>query len=221
MQNNYVKIAVAIGLIAAILLGSYIGLTLALGNQAPVSVVTTGSMCIAQDGCDGWSCNFMSTLHVGDLIFIQTLNPQEYNADYPHSDIIVFQKPDSQINPNFDTIVSRIVTEFRDSDGVYRFQTKSDGMGTQWPAKPSESEYDSHTFWTTGEGVSQDLVNGRVVMRIPYVGIVAVFVQNNLWVLPAIILLAMLVVVLKISFSKIKLQGKKLSEKQKTDQKLP
>ena len=203
------KIWGAVGLIAVIVLGLYAGLIFALGSQVPVRVVTSGSMCTSSYGCDGWHCNFMSTLHVGDLIFIQKLNPQEYTTNYPCSDIIVFQKPGSPINSNFDTLVSRIITVYTDSTGMLHFQTKGDGLGTKFPATPSESEYDSHTFWTTGEGVSQDLLYGRVVMRIPYVGLAVIFLQNNIWLLPAVILLVVLFFVLKINFSKTKLRHKK------------
>ncbi len=221
LQNSYVKIAVAIGLIAVIVLGFYVALTFALGNSVPVRVVSTGSMCTASDGCDGWSCNFLPTLHVGDLIFIQTLNPPEYNAAYPYSDILVYQPPNSNRNPETCPVAHRIVAKYQDSSGVWYFQTKGDGVGTPWPAEPSESECDSHTFWTTCEGVSQDLVYGRVVMRVPYVGLVAIFVQNNLWVLPAAVLLVMLAVVVKLSFGKIKLRCQKQSSEQQNNGQKP
>jgi len=209
LQNRYLKIAVTLGLIAAIVLGFYFTLTIALGNVVPVRVVTDGSMCTAQGGCNGWSHNFVPTLHVGDLVFIQTLNPQEYNANYPYSDIIVYPNPDSHSNPNFDTIISRIVSKYQDSSGVWRFQTKGDGKGALWPAEPSAPEYDSHTPGLTGEGVPQDLVYGRVAMRIPYVGLVAIFVQKNSWVLPAVAVLALLAAVFAFSFPKLRLQLRK------------
>jgi hypothetical protein len=79
------------------------------------------------------------------------------------------------------------------------FQTKGDGNGGKWPAVPSPSEYDSVQLWHTGGGVgvSESMVVGKVVMRIPYVGWVTLFLKQNPWGLPAVIGVILLLLVLE------------------------
>lgn len=193
-KNDYVKAAVTIGLMAAIVLGFYFGLAVALGTWVPLRVVTSGSMCTAENGCDGWSCAFEHTLHRGDIIVIQNVKPEELNADYPNSDIIVFQKPTTHENPDETPVVHRIVEKYQ-VDGVWYFQTKGDGNGLDWPASVDVSDYDSHgALWSTGEGVPQDLVLGKVVMRIPYFGHITLIMQENNFAVPLVVLLIVLLV---------------------------
>ena len=93
-KNDYFKTAIAIALIIAVIIGFYVGMELALGTLVPVRVVESGSMCVPYDGtCDGWSHPFDHTLHVGDIIIIQKVNPVDLNANYPNSDIIVYRNP--------------------------------------------------------------------------------------------------------------------------------
>jgi len=193
-RNEYVKSAIVIAIIVALVLGFFFGLQLALGTAVPVRVVESGSMCIPYDGaCDGWSHPFDRTLHVGDIIIIQKINPADLNANYSNSDIIVYKNPTDQ---SATPIVHRIVKTYEINGTIY-FQTKGDGNGGRWPEVPSTGEYDSNTLWNTGQGVPQDLVIGKVVMRIPYFGWVTLFLRNNPWGLPVIISLIMLLVVLE------------------------
>lgn len=194
-RNEYVKSAVVIGLIVAVVLGFFFGLQFALGTPVPVRVVESGSMCIPYDGaCDGWSHPFAQTLHVGDIIVIQQVNPADLNVNYPNSDIIVYENPS---DPSATPIVHRIVGKYA-LNGTLYFQTKGDGNGDKWPATPSPQEYDSRTLWSNnGQGVPQNLVIGRVVMRIPYFGWVTLFLRNNPWGLPVIIGLILLLVVIE------------------------
>lgn len=83
-------------------------------------------------------------------------------------------------------------------DGVWYFQTKGDGNGTPYPESVASSEYDSNTLWHTGQGVPQDLILGKVIMRIPYFGHITLFLRNNSWGLPLII--ALIVILLLIEF---------------------
>lgn len=194
LKNDYVKAAVTIGLMAAIVLGFYFGLAVALGTSVPLRVVTSGSMCTAEDACDGWSCVFEQTLHRGDIIVIQSVKPEELNADYPNSDIIVFLKPNTRENPDETPIVHRIVEKYQ-VDGIWYFQTKGDGNDLDWPATPAISDYDSHgNLWSTGEGVPQDLVLGKVVMRIPYFGHITLIMQENDFAVPLVVLLIVLLI---------------------------
>ncbi len=206
LHSEQAKTAAATGLVIIIVLGAYFGLSMVLGTQVPVRVVTSGSMCLESNGCDGYSHAFSPTLHVGDLIIIQSVKAEDLNANYPNSDIIVYQNPD---DPTAIPIVHRIVTKYLDNAGVWHFQTKGDGNDQHYPASPPDFMYDSHMFWTTGEGVSQDHVYGKVIMRIPYVGLISIFIQSNQWVLPTIIALILLAVIVQYSLPKIRSRLKK------------
>jgi signal peptidase I len=194
-RNEYFKSAIVIGIIIAVVLGFFFGLQLALGTNVPVRVVESGSMCVPYDGaCNGWSHPFDHTLHVGDIIVIQKVNPEDLNTNYPNSDIIVYENP---TDPTSTPIVHRIAA-VDNINGTLYFQTKGDGnSATKWPNVPSPQQYDSRTLWSSGQGVSQDLVIGKVVMRIPYFGWITLFLRNNSWGLPVIIGLIMALVVLE------------------------
>jgi signal peptidase I len=194
-RKETIKSAVAIGLIVLVVLGFFVGLSIALNAEVPVRVVESGSMCVPYGAfCDGWSHAFSPTLHIGDIILIQGVNPESINADYPNSDIIVYQNP---TNPTATPIVHRVVAKYQ-VEGVWYFQTKGDGNGTPYPDAVSSNEYDSNTLWHTGEGVPENLVLGKVVMRVPYFGHITLFLRTNPWGLPLII--ALIVVLLLIEF---------------------
>ena len=194
-RNEYFKSAMVILLIVAVVLGIFFGVQFALGTSVPVRVVESGSMCVPYDGlCNGWSHPFEHTLHVGDIILIQKVNPADINANYPNSDIIVYENPN---DPTSTPIVHRVVQTYKINGTLY-FQTKGDGnSGDKWPNPISSQEYDSRTLWSSGQGVPQDHVIGKVVMRIPYFGWVTLFLRNNPWGLPVVIALIFLLVFLE------------------------
>jgi len=204
-KNEYVQTAVVIGLIALAVFGFWYGSQAVLNTPYPALAVVSGSMCITENGaCDGWTHPFDHTLHVGDLIIVQGVNPEDFNADYPDSDIIVFHKPE---DPD-ELIVHRIVA-VEERNGILYFYTKGDGNGyNKWPTIPSEAEYDP---WNHGDGVPEDLVVGRTVMRIPWVGHVVLFMRNSLG-LPIVVALIILIVVVEFVFPLFK--GKKSTEQQ-------
>ena len=207
-KNDDFKTATAIALIVAIVLGFFFGLSLALGTATPIRVVESGSMCIEPKGCDGWSHPFDQTLHVGDIIIIQAVNPQDLNVNYPNSDIVVYQNPSLRGNPRATPIVHRIVEKY-EVNGTWYFQTKGDGNGVNWPAPADPSEYDSHTLWITGEGVPEDLVLGRVVLRIPYFGWFTLFMNGNSWALPLVVGLIVLLIVIEFIVPVVREKNKK------------
>jgi signal peptidase I len=211
-RNEYFKSAIVIVIIIAVVLAFFFGLAAALGTAVPVRVVESGSMCVPYDGaCDGWSHPFAHTLHVGDIIVIQKINPADLNANYPNSDIIVYENP---TDPTATPIVHRIVAKY-EVNGTWYFQTKGDGNGKQWPAIPSPQQYDSNTIYPgNGQGVSQNYVIGRVVLRIPYFGWITLFLRNNPWGLPVVITLILLIVVLE--FAIPILRGKKGKPEEET-----
>ena len=214
-RNEYVKSVIVIAVIVVVVLGFFFGLQFALGTAVPVRVVESGSMCVPYDGaCNGWSHPFAPTLHIGDIIVIQKINPADLNVNYPNSDIIVYQNP---TDLNATPIVHRIVGTYK-LNGILYFQTKGDGNGQKWPAPVSPQDYDSRTLWNNnGQGVPQNLVIGKVIMRIPYFGWVTLFLRNNQWGLPVVIGLILLLVVLEFILPIVRGSKKQPEEETKND----
>jgi signal peptidase I len=143
---------------------------------------------------------FDGTLHKGDIIIVQHVNPEDLNTNYPNSDIIVYKDPR---NPEGTPIVHRIVASYMENATIY-FQTKGDGNGYQnetWPNPVLPENYDSNTIWHTGQGVTEDSVEGKVALRIPYVGWITLISQGIFaeypWALPSAVLLIVLLVVVE------------------------
>jgi hypothetical protein len=182
--------------IITVVLGVFFGFQLVLGTSIPVRVVESGSMCLPYNvACDDWTSlghPFAQTLHKGDIIIIQAVKPTDLKVNYPNSDIIVYENP---TKPDDVPIVHRIVTSYTINGTIY-FQTKGDSNSdNKWPDTPSPDEYDSNRIWTTGQGVPQDLVLGKVVMRIPYFGWITLILNSTSWGLPLVIGLILLLVV--------------------------
>jgi hypothetical protein len=58
--------------------------------------------------------------------------------------------------------------------------------------------YDSIAIYNGhGQGVPQNLVEGKVILRIPYVGWITLFLKENSWGLPLNIALILLLVVVE------------------------
>ena len=192
-KTEFFKTAFVILLVAFVVGGGYLCLQVGLGASVPVRVVGSGSMCTTYDGrCDDFLSimhPFDRTLHKGDLILIQAVNPHELNVNYPNSDIIIYRNPPSAI-----PIVHRIV-EKQEINGTLYFKTKGDGNPpTIWPNTPNIYEYDD---LPDERGVPEDLIEGRMVMRIPWFGWIALVVQNTNWGLPIVVTLIFLLVVVE------------------------
>jgi signal peptidase I len=222
-KNEYVQTIVVIVLIVAIVFGFWYGSQVVLNTKIPPALaVVSGSMCIPYDGgCDGWTHPFDRTLHIGDIIVIQGINPQDLNVNYPDSDIIVFNRPD---NPS-ELIVHRIVAK-EEINGKLYFFTKGDGNSAPdvWPAIPKQYQYDS--WYTNSAGVpqgavSEDLVVGKVIMRIPWVGHIAIFMHDVLGLNSSIIgiplIVILIVLLLLIEFVMPLLKRKRSSVVQETN----
>ncbi|MCX8153028.1 MAG: hypothetical protein N3E52_01180 [Candidatus Bathyarchaeota archaeon] len=191
-RNEYIQTVIVIGLVALFIFGFWYGLQIALNTPYPALAVISGSMCVPYNGaCDGWSHPFSQTLHIGDLIIVQGVNPKELNANYPNSDIIVFKKPS---NPD-ELIVHRIVAVNKINGTLY-FRTKGDGNShIKWPSAPSTLEYDP---WDTNgvPGIREDYVVGKVIMRIPWLGHIVLFIRNSIG-LPIIVVLIIILVLIE------------------------
>jgi len=209
-KNDYFKTLIAVVLIVAIVVGFFFGMQLVLGAAVPVRVVESGSMCVPYDGaCDGWLSldhPFAQTLHKGDIIIIQAVNPADLNANYPNSDIIVYKNPNG-VTP----IVHRIVSE-QEINGTLYFKTKGDGNGrpNTWPAIPN-----SYDNIPDSRGVPQNLIEGKVILRIPWFGWITLFMRGNSWALPVVIGLILLLVVIEFILPVIKEKRKKTAQQNK------
>jgi len=211
-KNEYFKTALAIGLIIAVIAGFYVGVALALGTTVPIRVVESGSMCVPYDGaCNGWLSldhPFAQTLHKGDIIIIQAVDPADLKANYPNSDIIVYKNPNG-VTP----IVHRIV-EKQEINGTLYFKTKGDGNS---PIKyPEVSNYYDNI--PDSRGVPQNLIEGKVILRIPWFGWVTLFMRGNSWALPLVIALIVFLVVIEFVLPLIKEKRKRTAQQTtKTD----
>jgi len=211
-KNDYFQTVIVVALSVAIVFGFWLGSQVALNTKiVPALAVVSGSMCIPYDNsCDGWLHPFDRTLHVGDVVVIQGVDPKDLNTNYPNSDIIVFHKPS---NPD-ELIVHRIVRNMT-IDGKLYFFTKGDGNSPPdtWPTVPQTNDYD---FWINGNAsipqgaVSQDLVEGKVVLRVPWIGQIAIFlhgtlgVNNNFVAIAVIVILIVLLVIVDFASSLFK-----------------
>jgi signal peptidase I len=160
-------------LIVAVVFGFWYGSRLALNTQYPALAVASGSMCVLPgQSCDGWSHPFERTLHVGDLIIVQGISASDIHAaPYPDGDIIVFH------DLYRDELIVHRAIEKRVQDGITYFVTKGDGNSIADPQIPA------------------DRVIGKVILRIPWVGHIALIMRNSSGIYLIIVLIAILVVI--------------------------
>ncbi|MCW4009536.1 MAG: hypothetical protein NWF05_02810 [Candidatus Bathyarchaeota archaeon] len=222
LKNEYVQTVMVVVLIVAVVFGFWYGSQVVLNTEIPPALaVISGSMCIPYDGaCDGWTHPFDQTLHIGDLIIIQGVNPQTLNTNYPNSDIIVFHRPD-----NHDELIVHRIVATTTIDGKLYFYTKGDGNNPPdtWPIVPEPYQYDP---WYSGNAsiprgaVSEDLVVGKVVLRVPWLGHVAIFmhevlgVNNQFLAVPVIVIL--IIMLLAVELVEPLLRRRRSSVEQKT-----
>lgn len=176
-KNDNFQIVVTLVLLVVIVIGFWYGSQLVLHSQYPALAVASGSMCILPGPyCDGWSHPFEHTLHVGDLIIVQGIDPKDiyaapYNTSGRSGDIIVFHSPYGD-----DLIVHRAIREREDNGSIF-FTTKGDGNSGPDSEIPASS------------------VIGKVVMRIPWLGHIALFMRNSSGIYIVVALIVLLVVV--------------------------
>ena len=133
--------------------------------------------------------SFLKNLRCRSIVIVEGINPKNLNANYPNSDIIIFHSPE-----NGELIVHRIIGEETVSGTIY-FQTKGDGNGNPWPEQPTSGQ-DPWDF-SNPPGVPQNLVVGKVIMRIPYFGWITMIMQESSLGLPIVIALIMLLVIVE------------------------
>jgi signal peptidase I len=200
-KNEYFQTAFVLILIALVVVGLWFGSQLVMNTKIPPALaVISGSMCVPYGYmCNDWlsiSHPFERTLHKGDWIIIQGVDAHSLNADYPNSDIIVYQDPRYPNDPN-EKIVHRIIAK-TEINGTLYFYTKGDGNGcNKWPN--NSTEYDP---WSP---VPENMIYGKVVMRIPWLGYLPYIVQNmsrdiginiSYVIMPIIIIIIILLVIM-------------------------
>lgn len=209
-HNSNAKLIIPVVLIVALVFGFFFSLQFLLNNPTPLRVVESGSMCIPygyRDACDGWlslTHTFNGTLHKGDIIIVQGVNPRDLNTDYPNSNIIVYKKPDNVLDT---PVVHRIVSSY-ELNGTLYFETKGDGNEPTWPQTPTADVYDSKWLYNTGQGVPAELVEGKVILRIPYLGWITLILKEYTWGVPLIVGLILLLVIIEFLMPLAKLKAK-------------
>jgi signal peptidase I len=177
-KNDTLQTIFAVILIAGIIFGFWFGSQLILNTKIPPALaVISESMCIPYDGpCDGYSHPFDRTVHIGDLIVIQGVDPKTLNTNYPNSDIIVFHNPQ-----NLDELIVHRIVKTQEINGTLYFFTKGDGNNAPnvWPNPPTINDQWRSTDPNIPLGaVNESLIEGKVIMRVPWVGLIAISMRE-------------------------------------------
>lgn len=195
-KNEYVKTAIMFILIIVIVFGLWYSSQLILNTQYPALAVATGSMCeVEYIGCDGWTHPFQRTLHVGDLIIVQGVNPKDIKTNYSTGDIIVFHEPRSSEQVHDKLIVHRAianVTREVNGQNVTYFVTRGDGSPTQ---SGDYWQLDYRKDYSWNGMISEKLVVGKVLLRVPWIGHVALYMHNNVSGMFIIVLLLIILII--------------------------
>ena len=193
-KDESFQTAVIIFFIVSLVFGFWYGSRLFLNTQYPMLAVASGSMSLAYPD-SAWSYPFAPTLHTGDLIVIEGINASDIRVGpAPVGDIIVFWY-DNEL------IVHRAVNETI-VNGQIEFVTEGDGNAARGegpgPGSPTPAG---------------DVV-GKVVMRIPWVGNVALFMRNSNGIIAILVLIIILII---IEFALPPVLGKKPADERDKD----
>jgi signal peptidase len=181
-------------LIVIVVFGFWFGLRLALNTDYPMLAVASGSMCTLEPNqCDGWSHPFARTLHTGDLIIIQGVNASDIHpGPYPNGDILVFRLS----SQSDQLIVHRAIAETT-VDGKISFVTQGDANSAPGPGSPTPAEN----------------VIGKVVLRIPWIGHLALLMRDQSGVY---LILALIIIIIAVELV-LSLIGSKEAETKKEE----
>ena len=169
-SKEYVQTIVVIVAVLLLVAALWFGVQIVLHSEYPMLAVASGSMCVLPDsGCDGWSHPFEHTLHLGDLIVVQGIAPEEIKVGpAPYGDIIVFRQQSGG-----ELIVHRAIANDTVAGQLF-FTTRGDGNTVQDPTP-----------------IPAGNVVGKVVMRVPWVGHLALLMRNpaGIYIIVGIIIL--------------------------------
>ena len=197
-RKKILKVLILLTAIAIGFLGFWFASKVILNTEYPILPVSSGNMCVFQSSCDGLMHPFEPTLHVGDLVIVQRVNCSTVRVAYPNSDILVFHFPKSDSSDSGGLVITRVVAK-EEKSGIVYFRTKGDGVGShKWPEMPSVSECDQwHDYrenYTWNGMISEKLLVGKVVFRIPWIGYIALFVQNPSGILVIVVLIIIMLI---------------------------
>lgn len=187
-----------------------------LNTDYPVLSVSSSNMCLFQPNCNSLTHLFERTLHLGDLIIVQGVNAKNVSSAYPNSDILVFHSPKIDSAESDSLIIRRVITK-EERNGTFYFRTKSDGVGVHmWPEMPDVPEcdhwYDYRENYTWTDMISEKLLVGKVIFRIPLVGYILLFVQSSFGML---IIAIFIIIALILQFAIPKFASKKVKTEPK------
>ena len=161
-NNEYAKTAIILIIILVAVFGFQFGIRAALRTSYPLAAVESGSM--------------EPTLKIGDLIIVQGISnaSQIKVGPNPEGDIIVFYEPGGGTKTVYwffkqpDLIVHRaIAEEYNSTTHMWYFETKGD-------ANPVPDQVAFGWGW-----IPQNMIVGRVVGHVGYLGEVSMFMQST------------------------------------------
>jgi hypothetical protein len=208
--RKLLNVLVFFAMVAIGFLGFWFAFKVILNTEYPVLPVSSSNMCVAKVNCNGFVHPFEHTLHVGDLVIVQGVNSSTVRVAYPNSDILVFHFPKSGSYDSDGLVITRAVAK-EERNGIIYFRTKGDGVGIHvWPEMSSVSEcdwwYDFGENYTWNGMISEKLVVGKVVFRVPWIGYIVLFVQNPFGIFITVMIL---IIVLLAKFAISKFTSKK------------
>ena len=179
-KNEYFKTAVAIVVIVIVVFSFWFGAETILGTPYPALAVASGSMYLPRGAkCDGWSHPFAPSLQTGDLIIIQGVKPEDIYANPGNGDILVFSYTDPATGQST-LIVHRAVGEDHNGpNGTLEFTTWGDNNYGPGPGSPTPAAN----------------VIGKVIMRVPWFGWLALFMRDSSAVYVIAVIIVLLVIV--------------------------
>ncbi len=194
-KNEYFQTTIMIIVIIAVVWGVWLGAQSVLGTPYPILTVASGSMCKVQHPCDGWSHPFEPTLHKGDLIIIRVVNPKDVvTGSDPEGDIIIFHQPKPSPESPDDLIVHRAIANVTRS-GIIYFRTKGDGNPGSWDTWTDYREsYDTENYTYRGM-ISERLLVGKVIMRVPWVGQLSLLMHDSSGIYIVVTFIILLVII--------------------------
>jgi signal peptidase I len=178
-KNEYFRTAVAIVVIVIVVFGFWFGAQIILGTPYPVLAVASGSMYLPRGAkCDGWSHPFAPTLQTGDLIIVEGVKPEDIYAHQGNGDILVFTY-DDPVTGVSTLLVHRAVDKTVDQDGKIEFTTWGDNNYGPGPGSPTPAAS----------------VIGKVIMRVPWFGWLALFMRDSSAVYIVAVIIVLLIIV--------------------------
>jgi len=208
LKNETVQTIILIAIIIAVVATFWFGLRFALRTDYPLLAVASGSM--------------VPTLYEGDLIIVQGI------SNFSELHVGVYKLPNRTLNPNpgeaivfYDPrsgripvylpvagpgarlIVHRAISKVENNDGTWYFQTQGDNNTS--PDRWSGPD-------TLDGRISENLMVGKVVGKVPWLGHIPLFMHENR-ISATIVIILLFVVLIVVDF----VFPKKRKEKQKVD----